>query len=234
MSPGISDPQRRRLVSRWPSRRFRSISWRSSSPRRRPARHRGEDRCDRPALRVRRAVRDGGRARWIRQDDAARTSGPRPIHVRSPGSRSTAETMTVSCSCATSPPRSTGVEPLPARGVRRAVGPGGIDLVDAGSAPRERVGLRSRSRWSWCSTTCTWSETRPVSTCSRRCVDYVPAGSQIAVASREEPALPLARWRMQGLVDEVGVTELRFDRAGGPDAAGRRGRRPGRPASSPS
>ncbi|HEV2921682.1 MAG TPA: hypothetical protein VG673_20955, partial [Actinomycetota bacterium] len=25
--------------------------------------------------------------------------------------------------------------------------------------------------------------------------EYVPSGSQIAVASREEPALPLARWR---------------------------------------
>ena len=28
--------------------------------------------------------------------------------------------------------------------------------------------------------------------------EYVPAGSQIAIASREEPALPLARWRAQG------------------------------------
>jgi LuxR family transcriptional regulator, maltose regulon positive regulatory protein len=40
---------------------------------------------------------------------------------------------------------------------------------------------------------------------------YVPAGSQIAVASREDPALPLARWRAQGLVDEIGVPDLRLD-----------------------
>ena len=41
--------------------------------------------------------------------------------------------------------------------------------------------------------------------------EYVPAGSQIAVASREEPALPLARWRAQGSVQEVGVADLRLD-----------------------
>ena len=41
--------------------------------------------------------------------------------------------------------------------------------------------------------------------------EYVPAGSQIAIASREEPALPLARWRAQGLVHEIGVADLRLD-----------------------
>ena len=41
--------------------------------------------------------------------------------------------------------------------------------------------------------------------------EYVPAGSQIAVASREEPALPLARWRAHGLVHEIGVADLRLD-----------------------
>ena len=40
---------------------------------------------------------------------------------------------------------------------------------------------------------------------------YVPAGSAIAIASREEPQLPLARWRAQGLVHEIGVDELRLD-----------------------
>ena len=40
---------------------------------------------------------------------------------------------------------------------------------------------------------------------------YVPAGSQIAVASREEPALPLARWRSQGSVLEIGVADLRLN-----------------------
>jgi LuxR family maltose regulon positive regulatory protein len=42
-------------------------------------------------------------------------------------------------------------------------------------------------------------------------VQSVPAGSQIVVASREEPPLPLARWRAQGLVHEVGVPDLRLD-----------------------
>jgi LuxR family transcriptional regulator, maltose regulon positive regulatory protein len=42
-------------------------------------------------------------------------------------------------------------------------------------------------------------------------VEYVPAGSQIAVASREDPALPLARWRAHGLVQELGVADLRLD-----------------------
>ena len=40
---------------------------------------------------------------------------------------------------------------------------------------------------------------------------YVPAGSQIAVASREVPALPVARWRARGLVEEIGVPDLRLD-----------------------
>ena len=40
---------------------------------------------------------------------------------------------------------------------------------------------------------------------------YVPAGSQIAIASRAEPPLPLARWRAQGLVCEIAVPDLRLD-----------------------
>jgi LuxR family maltose regulon positive regulatory protein len=47
-------------------------------------------------------------------------------------------------------------------------------------------------------------------------VEYVPAGSQIVVASREEPALPLARWRAQGRLQEVGLADLRLDE---PEAA---------------
>ena len=42
-------------------------------------------------------------------------------------------------------------------------------------------------------------------------VRYVPAGSQIVIASREEPDLPLARWRAQGWVKELGVIDLRLD-----------------------
>jgi LuxR family transcriptional regulator, maltose regulon positive regulatory protein len=42
-------------------------------------------------------------------------------------------------------------------------------------------------------------------------LDYVPAGSQIAIASREEPALPLARVRTQGRLHDIGVPDLRLD-----------------------
>lgn len=48
-------------------------------------------------------------------------------------------------------------------------------------------------------------------------VRYVPSGSQIVVSSREEPALPLARWRTHGQVHEIGVADLRLDE----DEAGR-------------
>jgi LuxR family transcriptional regulator, maltose regulon positive regulatory protein len=42
-------------------------------------------------------------------------------------------------------------------------------------------------------------------------VDYVPTGSQIAVASRKAPPVPLGRWRAHGLVQEFGVADLRLD-----------------------
>jgi LuxR family transcriptional regulator, maltose regulon positive regulatory protein len=42
-------------------------------------------------------------------------------------------------------------------------------------------------------------------------MEYVAPGSQIAVATREEPALPLARWRAHGVVHELGVADLRLD-----------------------
>ena len=64
-------------------------------------------------------------------------------------------------------------------------------------------------------------------------LESVPAGSQIAIASREEPALPLGRWRAHGWVRELGPTELRLDdgeaelllRAAGVELGDGRGRR---------
>jgi LuxR family transcriptional regulator, maltose regulon positive regulatory protein len=41
--------------------------------------------------------------------------------------------------------------------------------------------------------------------------EFVPSGSQIVVASREQPPLPLARWRARGWLHEVGVADLRLD-----------------------
>jgi LuxR family transcriptional regulator, maltose regulon positive regulatory protein len=43
-------------------------------------------------------------------------------------------------------------------------------------------------------------------------LDYVPAGSQIAVTSRQAPPLPVGRWRAQGRVQELGVADLRLDK----------------------
>ena len=42
-------------------------------------------------------------------------------------------------------------------------------------------------------------------------VEYVPSGSQIAIASREAPELPLGRWRAHGALEELGVADLRLD-----------------------
>ena len=41
---------------------------------------------------------------------------------------------------------------------------------------------------------------------------YVPMGSTIAITSRETPELPLPRWRAQGRLDEIGVSDLRLDK----------------------
>jgi LuxR family maltose regulon positive regulatory protein len=53
---------------------------------------------------------------------------------------------------------------------------------------------------------------------NRSCLDalvallgYVPEGSQMVIASRGEPALPLARWRTEGRLEEIGVVDLRMD-----------------------
>jgi LuxR family maltose regulon positive regulatory protein len=44
-----------------------------------------------------------------------------------------------------------------------------------------------------------------------RLIDYLPAGSQLALASRGEPPLPLARLRAEGRVVEVGPEDLAMD-----------------------
>jgi LuxR family transcriptional regulator, maltose regulon positive regulatory protein len=44
-----------------------------------------------------------------------------------------------------------------------------------------------------------------------RLIDYLPAGSQLAIASRGEPPLPLARLRAEGRVVEVGPEDLAMD-----------------------
>jgi LuxR family transcriptional regulator, maltose regulon positive regulatory protein len=44
-----------------------------------------------------------------------------------------------------------------------------------------------------------------------RLIDYLPAGSQLALASRGEPPLPLARLRAEGRMVEVGPDDLAMD-----------------------
>jgi LuxR family transcriptional regulator, maltose regulon positive regulatory protein len=44
-----------------------------------------------------------------------------------------------------------------------------------------------------------------------RLVDHLPEGSQLAMASRGEPPLPLARLRAEGRVVELGPEDLAMD-----------------------
>jgi LuxR family transcriptional regulator, maltose regulon positive regulatory protein len=46
-----------------------------------------------------------------------------------------------------------------------------------------------------------------------RLIDYLPAGSQLAIASRGEPPLPLARLRAEGRLVELGPDDLAMDHA---------------------
>jgi ATP/maltotriose-dependent transcriptional regulator MalT len=42
-------------------------------------------------------------------------------------------------------------------------------------------------------------------------IDYLPPGSQLAIASRGEPPLPLARLRAEGRVLQIGPEDLAMD-----------------------
>ena len=103
-----------------------------------------------------------------------------------------------------------GVEPLPAEVFDALSGPGGRVGRYASRASVVRW-LRSRAQL-----VLVLDDLHAVANPS--CLDvltelfrYVPEGSQIAIASREEPPLPLARWRAQGSVHEIGVADLRLD-----------------------
>ena len=113
-------------------------------------------------------VRDRGRARRVRQDNAARAVGRgRSASVRL-GRARRRETTTPWCSCGTSPPRSTASSRSRPRCSTRCPArrtPPGRSASRASGARWPR----SSTRWCWCSTTCTPSPTRPVWTSSRRC-----------------------------------------------------------------
>jgi LuxR family maltose regulon positive regulatory protein len=103
-----------------------------------------------------------------------------------------------------------GVEPVPAEVFEALSGPGGSTWTNR--VPRVGSALGALER----PLVLVLDDLHAVANPS--CLDvlaalaeYVPAGSQIAVASREDPALPLARWRAHGLVHEIGVADLRLD-----------------------
>ena len=114
------------------------------------------------------------------------------------------------CSCATSRQRSTGSSRSRPRCSTALSGPGGS--IWSTQVPRVGSALAARER----PLVLVLDDLHAVANPS--CLDvvsalpeYVPAGSQIAIASREAPALPLARWRAHGRVQEIGVTDLRLD-----------------------
>ena len=90
-----------------------------------------------------------------------------------------------------------GVEPIPAEVFEALSGPGGSTWSNR--VPRVGSALAALER----PLVLVLDDLHAVANPS--CLDvlaalfeYVPAGSQIAVASREDPALPLARWRAHG------------------------------------
>ena len=103
-----------------------------------------------------------------------------------------------------------GVEPIPAEVFEALSGPGGSTWSNR--VPRVGSALGALER----PLVLVLDDLHAVANPS--CLDalavllqYVPAGSQIVIASREDPALPLARWRAQGLVHEIGVPDLRLN-----------------------
>ena len=114
-----------------------------------------------------------------------------------------------SCSCGTSRPRST---------VSSLSHPTSSTRCPAHAHRTGRCAFRvSGERWPRssarscsCWTICTPSRSSCLDVLTAL-FQYVPPGSQIAVASRAEPALPLARWRAQGSVYEIGVADLRLN-----------------------
>ena len=103
-----------------------------------------------------------------------------------------------------------GVEPLPAEVFEALSGPGGSTWTNR--VPRVGSALGALER----PLVLVLDDLHAVGNPS--CLDvlaalvgYVPAGSQIAVASRDRPGLPIARWRAHGLVHEIGVADLRLD-----------------------
>ena len=156
---------------------------------------------------------------WSRPPGTARRrfsrGGPRLIRVRSRGSRSTVVTTTPSCSCGTSQLRFTASNRSRREVFEALAGPGGSTWSTR--VPRVGSALAALER----PLVLVLDDLHAVANPS--CLDvlaalfgYVPAGSQIAVASREVPALPLGPL--------AGTRTGARDRRGGPAAGRARGR----------
>jgi len=102
------------------------------------------------------------------------------------------------------------LEPMPEQAFEALAGPGGSAWTSR--LPRVGTALAAQKR----SIVLVLDDLHAVSNQScldalAELVEYIPPGSQIVIASREEPALPIARWRARGQLLEVGVPELRMD-----------------------
>jgi hypothetical protein len=171
------------------------------------ARHRGEERRDRADVPGALAAGERGRPCRLRQDDAAfelGRGGSASVRMGRARRRRRRPGGVPALPRERDPPRRTGG----ARGVAALSGPDGSTWSTR--VPRLRHALGAIKQ----PLVLVLDDLHAVANPS--CLDvvaallaHVPAGSQIALASRS-PALPLARWRAQGLVHEIGVTDLRL------------------------
>ena len=140
-------------------------------------------------------------AHWAEAD-------PRPVCV---GGARRARRRRRWCSCGTSRQRFTGSSPSRQACSMRCPVPRGSSWATRVSRRRRRTG-RHRGL--------AGARARRPARCRQSVVPGRARGAlrstsrparTIAIASREEPPLPLARWRAQGWVHEIGVDDLRLD-----------------------
>ena len=99
------------------------------------------------------------------------------------------------------------------------VGESALALLQASAAAPDRDGAHRRcsTTWApsratscWCSTTTTSSTRAMCRTAMAFLLDHLPARLHLVIASRADPALPLARLRARGELVEIRAAELRF------------------------
>ena len=155
------------------------------------------------------------RAGWLRQDDAAHrvagngTAAPADQRLAAwlsldPGDNDPASFWTYVIAAL--------------RTVAPGVGESALALLQAPSRPRSRrCSPRCSTTWApsrptscWCSTTTTSIDAREVQDGMAFLLDHLPPRLHVVIASRADPALPLARLRARGELVEIRAAELRF------------------------